>query len=100
MRITVAIALVVALVGVHSALARADIASAPGISRCTLDIDHPCDVLAIEHAAHLAGHLTGIVVPTIGAVVAIDATLRRQPICADALPLSTTLPTPSEPPRA
>lgn len=99
-RISIALSLVFSLFGVQFALARADGPGTPGIACCVIDVDHPVDVAALEQAAHLAGHLTGVVAPAACDVVTIDATRTRQPIRADSLPRSTTLPAPSEPPRA
>jgi hypothetical protein len=65
-----------------------------------VDLEHPCDLLAVEHATHLAGHLTFIEGAAAHTLTTVDATRTRQPIRADALPLSTTLPAPAEPPRA
>lgn len=104
-RIGIALAFVVSLLDVHTALAHAEAPGSPGITSSVLVIEHhddthPGSVSAVEHAVHLAGHLTGVVAPAIFAAVAIDATHERQPIPADSLPRSTTLPAPSEPPRA
>ncbi|MFZ2490506.1 MAG: hypothetical protein WA208_03385 [Thermoanaerobaculia bacterium] len=104
-RIGIALVFIASSLGVHSALARAEVPGAPGITSCVLDIDHqhddhPGSVSAIEHAVHLAGHLTGVVEPALLAVMTLDATRARHPIPADALPRSTTLPAPAEPPRA
>jgi len=104
-RIGIAFSLVLSLLGVHSALARAEAPGAPGIASLVFSTDHPDAahpdaVMALEQAAHLAGHLTGVVDPNASNVVTIDATRTRQPIRADSLPRSTTLPAPSEPPRA
>lgn len=98
-RIGLALSLVIAFFNVNFALARANVPATPGITSCMADMDHSCDVLAVEHAAHLAGHLTGIVDAACDAL-AIDATRTRTPIMADSLPRSTPLPAPSEPPRA
>jgi membrane associated rhomboid family serine protease len=99
-RVAIALSLVVALFGVHSALARAEGPGAPGIAATVVDVDHQGDPLAMAHAAHLAGHLTGVVAAAVLEVALNDATQARQKLPADALPRSTTLPAPSEPPRA
>jgi hypothetical protein len=129
-RIGIAFSLVLSLLGVHSALAHADAPGVPGIASLVFATDHPdadhpdaahpdadhpdADhpdaahpdaahpdaAMALEQAAHLAGHLTGVVSPSALCVVTIDATRTRQPILADALPRSTILPAPSEPPRS
>ncbi len=99
-RIGIALSLVLALFGVHFELAHADVPGAPGITCCVIAVDHAVGVAALEQAAHLAGHLTGVLDPSASDIVAIDMTRRRQPIRADSLPRSTTLPAPSEPPRA
>lgn len=99
-RIGLALSLVLSLFSVHFALARANAATPPGITSCVVDLEHPCDLMAIEHATHLAGHLTFIDGAAALVITTVDATLTRQPIQADSLPRSTTLPAPAEPPRA
>jgi hypothetical protein len=99
-RIGIALSLLLSLFSVHFALARADAATPPGITSCVVDLEHPCDLLAVEHATHLAGHLTFIEGAAAFAITTVDATRTRQPIRADSLPLSITLPAPAEPPRA
>jgi len=104
-RIGIALSLVLALIGVHAALARAEGPGVPGITRTVVNVhqhgdDYPGNVLAMEQAAHLAGHLTGVVDPVALHIVAIDASRTRQPMPAESMPLSTILPAPSEPPRA
>jgi hypothetical protein len=101
-QICIALAFVVSMLGVHSALARAEV---PGTTSYVLDIDHHDDdhsgtVLPMAQAAHLAGHLTCVVDPAVLVVATIDATRAQHPIPAIFLPCSTTLAAPTEPPRA
>jgi hypothetical protein len=99
-RIGLALSLVLALLGVHSALARAERLPASEISASLSDLHQHGNVLAMDQAAHLAGHLTAVVDPAIGSAEPTDAMPERRPIPVDLLPRSTPLPAPSEPPRA
>ncbi len=104
-QVCLALAFVLSMLGVHSALARAEVPGAPGTTSCVLDIDHhdndhSGDVLPMARAAHLAGHLTCVVDPAVLVVATIDSTRAQHPVPAIFLPCSTTLAAPTEPPRA
>jgi hypothetical protein len=98
-RIGIALSLVVSLFGVHFSLAHAEAVNTPGIGCCMVDLDPASDILAVENAVHLAGHLTFIAGTDAPLVTTFCAKCTRRPISADALPLSTFLPAPAEPPR-
>lgn len=99
-RIGLAFALVFSLSSVHAELARAEASPVPVLTEVVLDVAYPHQTSALEQAAHLAGHLTGVVAATAIDDPARDAALARRPLEADDFPRSTALPAPAEPPRA
>lgn len=97
--LVLALSLITSLCSVHASLAAAGGMSERGVTLSAPEPDHPGEPLELGHFAHLAGHLTCVIAPAVFVSAAQDAVLRPNTILADRLPLSSTLPAPSEPPR-
>jgi hypothetical protein len=93
-----AFSFVVSLISVQSALAEAEISrQAPVMS--VPDAGQVDEAPGLAQSAHLAGHLTCVLEPSLIDTVAQDVVAEPKCIHADLFPLSSFLPTPSEPPR-
>jgi hypothetical protein len=98
--ILLALSFIVSLFSVHSTLAEAETGGqhAPVIS--VPDAGQTDEAPGLAQSAHLAGHLTCVLEPVLIDALAQDAVAEPKRIRADLFPLSSFLPTPSEPPRA
>lgn len=98
--ILLALSFIVSLVSVHAALAEAETGGQHSPVISVPDTGQSDEAPGLAQSAHLAGHLTCVLEPALLDTLAQDAVAEPKRIHADLFPLSSFLPTPSEPPRA